>query len=86
MKTSLMETKTPLKNATESFWRPSFTLTWPGMCFTLNRTEAEGSTMVHMFLNTNLTFIVFVHDPDFFLYTYNPQVFFLYGQRHLDSS
>jgi hypothetical protein len=54
-------------------WRPSFTLTWPGMCFTLDREQSEGNSAIHIFLNTNLTFIIFIHDPEFFLYTYNPQ-------------
>ena len=43
------------------------------MCFTLNVEESQGNTHIHLFLNINLTFIVFVLDPDFFLYTYNPQ-------------
>ena len=42
------------------------------MCFTLNITDPAGNNLIHLFLNTNLTFIVFVHDPAYFVYTYNP--------------
>ena len=45
-----------------------------GMCYTLTRVNPEGNSLVHIFLNASLTYIVFVHDPEFFLYTYNPQV------------
>ena len=45
-----------------------------GMCYTLTRVKPEGNSLVHIFLNASLTYIVFVHDPEFFLYTYNPQV------------
>ena len=55
------------------FWRADFTLTWPGMCYTLEVDDPKGNNLVHLFLNTNRTFIIFVHDPQFFLYTYNPQ-------------
>ena len=44
------------------------------MCYTLTRVNPEGNSLVHIFLNASLTYIVFVHDPEFFLYTYNPQV------------
>jgi hypothetical protein len=57
----------------EAFWNADFTLTWPGMCFTLNVEESQGNNLIHHFLNINLTLIVFFHDPDYFLYTYNPQ-------------
>ena len=58
----------------EEYWTEDFTLTWPGMCFTLNATKGRGmNNLIHLFLNVNLTFIVFVHDPSYFLYTYNPQ-------------
>ena len=63
--------KTSLRK--EDSWNADFTLTWPGMCFTLNVEESQGNNLIHLFLNINLTFIVFVHDPDYFLYTYNPQ-------------
>ena len=46
------------------------------MCFTLaNLTPSfsMGNNLIHFFLNTNRTFIVFIHDPKFFVYTYNPQ-------------
>jgi hypothetical protein len=57
------------------FWRPDFTLAWPGMCYTLEVPPglAGENNIIHLFLNTSLTFIVFVHDPKFFVYTYNPQ-------------
>ena len=55
------------------YWSSDFTLTWPGMCFTLNIQDPAGNNLIHLFLNVNLTFIVFVHDPSFFIYTYNPQ-------------
>ena len=58
----------------EEYWTEDFTLTWPGMCFTLNTIEERGmNNLIHLFLNVNLTFIVFIHDPSYFLYTYNPQ-------------
>ena len=44
------------------------------MCYTLTRVHPEGNSLVHIFLNASLTYIVFIHDPEFFLYTYNPQV------------
>ena len=44
------------------------------MCFTLTKADPEGNSVIHVFLNASLTYIVFVHDPEFFLYTYNPQV------------
>ena len=46
------------------------------MCFTLSNLTPSfslGNNLVHLFLNTSRTFIVFVHDPKFFVYTYNPQ-------------
>ena len=46
------------------------------MCYTLaNLTPSfsQGNNLIHLFLNTNRTFIVFIHDPKFFVYTYNPQ-------------
>ena len=46
------------------------------MCFTLSNLTPSfslGNNLVHVFLNTSRTFIVFVHDPKFFVYTYNPQ-------------
>ena len=46
------------------------------MCFTISdlpRSFSSGNNIVHLFLNTSRTFIVFVHDPKFFVYTYNPQ-------------
>ena len=57
----------------DDLWRPDFTLTWPGMCHTLNIKNSMGNSIIHLFLNTNLTFIVFIHDPQYFVYTYNPQ-------------
>ena len=44
------------------------------MCYTLTKADPEGNSVIHVFLNASLTYIVFVHDPEFFLYTYNPQV------------
>ena len=49
------------------FWTADFTQTWSGMCFTLNIEESEGNNEKHLFLNVNLTFIVCVHDPNFFI-------------------
>ena len=46
------------------------------MCFTLADLApsfSSGNNLIHVFLNTTRTFIVFVHDPKFFVYTYNPQ-------------
>ena len=43
------------------------------MCFTLNVPDPQDYTLIHLFLNITLTFIVFVHDPKYFVYTYNPQ-------------
>ena len=57
----------------EELWTADFTLTWPGMCFTLNVEKPGAKNLIHLFLNINLTFIVFIHDPDFFVYTSNPQ-------------
>ena len=56
------------------FWKRDFTLAWPGMCFTLTKKDPERNNLIHLFLNTSLTFIVFVHDPEYFLYTYNPKL------------
>ena len=55
------------------FWTADFTQTWPGMCFTLNIEESDGNNEIHLFFNVNLTFIVFVHDPNFFIYSNNPE-------------
>ena len=57
----------------DDLWTADFTLTWPGLCHTINVKDSKGNNIIHLFLNTNLTFIVFIHDPDYFLYTYNPQ-------------
>ena len=43
------------------------------MCYTLNIEESGGNNLIHLFLNTNLTFIVFIHDPKYFIYSSNPQ-------------
>ena len=57
----------------KEFWRADFTQTWSGMCFNLHVEESEGENLIHLFLNTNLTFIVFIHDPEYFIYSSNPQ-------------
>ena len=55
------------------FWTPDFTLAWSGMCYTLDIEDSKGNNLVHFFLNINLTFIVFIHDPNYYLNSNNPQ-------------
>ena len=43
------------------------------MCYTLHVEESTRRNLIHLFLNTNLTFIVFIHDPKYYLYSSNPQ-------------
>ena len=42
------------------------------MCHTLNVEESFRNNRIHLYLNINLTFIVFVHDPTYFIYSMNP--------------
>ena len=55
------------------FWTPDFTLAWSGMCYTLDIEDSKGNNLIHFFLNINLTFIVFIHDPNYYLNSNNPQ-------------
>jgi hypothetical protein len=55
------------------YWTPDFTLTWVGMCYNLDIKDSKENNLIHLFLNINLTFIVFIHDPKYFLNSNNPQ-------------
>ena len=56
--------------------REDFTLVWAGRYYTLNLPIKIGldDSMDQLFLglNTNLTYTVFIHDPDYFLFNINP--------------
>ena len=61
---------------TEELVREDFTSTWAGIYFTLRLPFKVGldyhDDQFFLPLSTNLTYTVFVHDPDYFLYNMNP--------------
>ena len=60
----------------QEFLSEDFTSVWAGRYFTLNLPLKIGPnySKVQLFLglHTNLTFTVFIHDPDYFLFNLNP--------------
>ena len=63
---------------TQKIIREDFTSDWPGIYFTLNLpinigTNA-GSDMILIGINRDLSYLVFIHDPEYFLLNDNPTV------------
>ena len=56
--------------------REDFTSVFPGIYFTLdlpiNIGPNDYNDQLFLSLNTNLTYVVFVHDPDYFMFNVNP--------------
>ena len=63
-------------NLTQEFLTEAFTSTWAGRYYTLSLPLKIGpdsyQDQLFLALNTNLTYTVFVHDPEYFLFNLNP--------------
>ena len=60
---------------TQEFVREDFTSVWAGRYYTLNLPMKIGPNSTYQFflgLNSNLTCSVFVHDPKYFIFNFNP--------------
>ena len=68
-----------LEDASNVIWKTELTTTWLGNCFRLDYIKPMGTTYAmdraNFVLNSNLSYWVFLHDPDYFFVNLNGNTF-----------
>ena len=68
-----------LEDPSNVIWKTELTTTFLGNCFTLDYTKPMGTTFARdraeLVLNSNLSYFVFLHDPNYFFVNINALTF-----------